>query len=92
MTRATPWAALRSAKTIDKPLPAAAGVAAPRHVHVPHEPYTGAELQRTSARPGAYAAADLPSRMGSRLLTPAEMRAERTGALPVHPSKEQACP
>ena len=44
--------------------------------YVPTGTYMGEDLQGRSARPGAYDAMAIPSRMGERRLLPAEMKAE----------------
>ena len=54
-------------------IPAARALGAPS---VMHGTYTGAELERTSSRPGAYDALTIPSRIGGRLVTPIELHAE----------------
>lgn len=48
-------------------------VAGPRRP-ISHETYTGAELETRSARPGAYDALALPSRMGDRQVVPGGAR------------------
>lgn len=48
-------------------------VAGPRRP-ISHETYTGAELETRSARPGAYDALALPSRMGDRQVVPSGSR------------------
>lgn len=50
-------------------------IAGPR-IPISRELYTGAELQSRSVRPGAYDAFALPSREGSRIVTPDERRVE----------------
>ncbi len=54
--------------------------------YVPTGTYMGEELQGRSARTGAYDAMAIPSRMGDRRLSPAEMRAELHAPLPAAPA------
>ncbi|SIR00889.1 hypothetical protein [Pseudacidovorax sp. RU35E] len=58
--------------------------------YVPTGTYTGEDLARQSARPGAYDAMSIPSRMGDRRLSRAEMRAELAAPLPAMPLPSRA--